>query len=1508
MLLFLIRSAAFQTWLGQKATEYYSKELGTKVTIEKVDVRNLRDMQLKGIYIEDLAGDTLIFAKSINADVKKYSIKKEFVDIEKIELNDGVMKIKALAEGGFNYDFIEEYFSSEEPDTSSGGWQVNILNVHLNNTVLVYKDEGAEEAIPGFDYNHIRALVNAHVSDIVQDDDVTKLTVHNLQLLDKSGFNVQQIKGQLSILPGGFQIDNMFLQTDHSLLLADQFYLKGKSGSWKDYDDFFTRVKLFSSFKPGSNLSMTDLAFFSEDLLGNPMDLKIHGTVRGTVSMLKAKDFYLQFEENSYLQGNFDFDGLPDFENTFMAFNIDEFSSSKTDLEKIELPPYNKTEYVELPENMGFLGQFKIDGSFMGYYTDFVAYANVNSDMGVIKSDVEFKYHDDYNNFVYTGHLEAVDFDLGTMYADQGLSDFGKISANVSIDSAFGLEVKNMYADLSGHVDYFDLMNYRYKNMAINSGTFEKDYFIGNVVLKDPNIHMVYDGKVDFSTRIPKYDFDLIVNNAHLYDLFGFALKEGDNDASVCFTLKVDSAKGDDLDNIAGNFELSGFNYHEFGKDINLEDPILIHTGYLAEKKRVLDIQSQILDLNLNGDFKIENLEHSFTNMAHNILPTLIEPSSSNSQKHDYFTYHATIHDVSLISELFDLDLSIYPDTKIDGESDTKYGRFSLLLKSDFIQYQDYTVDTLKIDAQSDGEILDIAITTNKLALDEDIEFNDLEIGLMPSQEYTGLELKWDNGDVNGGQFYGDLYIDSPEKFDFNMYASQFTALGKNWKISDEAFVDFNSDTITVEKISLVHEDSAYTESISIDGRISDLLSDGLEINLNEFKLDNLNSFIGEEDMKYYGDINGDLRLSNLYKEARFTSDIKIDSFMINEAYVGDIDFVSLWNGAQEHIAMTGHLIRSEFKTIDFVGKYYPYRDKEVLDFEAMFKDTDLGVVNEFLPQDDITEFHAYTNGRIKITGEPDNIKLNGNLTFEEGQFKFVYLNTRYRFDGTIEITENAINFNNIPFYDEETYYLDLPANAKLNGQLKHNNFEDLEYDLNVDFNRLLLMDTDLKQNPEFYGQAYGTGNVNVFGYGDKINISVIAKTEKGTVFNLPLFGSDEVVLQDFVRFVTHDSTFESDEYKVDLEDITMTFGLDITPDAEVRILFDPTIGDMMTGSAMGHLGLEINELGQFTMFGDLEVVKGDYLFTLYNVINKKFLIEPGGTIKWQTGDPYEAVVNLTTNYTTKAPLYNLVALEDEKYEKKVEVNAFMTLKNDLYNPDLSFDIKIPKGDQNVEAALAKLRSDNEDLTKQFFSLMVINNFVSQQQGGYGNAALSATSADLLNNQLSNWLSQMSDEFDIGFNYTPGDALSQEEVSLAFGTQLLNDRLEVSGNFGYAQTVSQNSTSLIGDFNVEYKINEDGSFRIRGFNETNDFDLTNSAQSRYTQGVGVYYTEEFDKIKDVKLFKKIGKLFKRKNKKKDGKKIGANGEAIEEDDAGEKSEDNGEENESGESGGERDKF
>ena len=170
------------------------------------------------------------------------------------------------------------------------------------------------------------------------------------------------------------------------------------------------------------------------------------------------------------------------------------------------------------------------------------------------------------------------------------------------------------------------------------------------------------------------------------------------------------------------------------------------------------------------------------------------------------------------------------------------------------------------------------------------------------------------------------------------------------------------------------------------------------------------------------------------------------------------------------------------------------------------------------------------------------------------------------------------------------------------------------------------------------------------------------------------------------------------------------------------------------------------------------------------------------------------------------------------------------------------------------------------------FSLLVLNSFLPPPgaEAAYGHASVqSTTSSELLSNQLSNWLSKISNDFDIGLNYRPGDELTSDEVELALSTQLLNDRLVLDANFGVggnqnASSSSQSSSNFLGDITAEYKITKDGKLRAKAFNNSNEFSLQNN-NSAYTQGVGLSYKEEYDTGKE--FWQKFLGRFRRKNKK-----------------------------------------
>jgi len=343
-----------------------------------------------------------------------------------------------------------------------------------------------------------------------------------------------------------------------------------------------------------------------------------------------------------------------------------------------------------------------------------------------------------------------------------------------------------------------------------------------------------------------------------------------------------------------------------------------------------------------------------------------------------------------------------------------------------------------------------------------------------------------------------------------------------------------------------------------------------------------------------------------------------------------------------------------------------------------------------------------------------------------------------------------------------------------------------------------------------------------------------------------------------------------------------MEMNVEVTDEAVVQMIFDPKVGDIIETSGRGNLRMMLDPNQGFRMFGDVELLKGDYLFTLQNVINKRFDIEPGGRISF-SGSPTNASIDLAAIYRTRAAPYNLYPgdpadSEAEKLKKRIPIECHLNLLGELQSPTIVTGIQMPTAEPRTRDFLTSATSTEEELMKQFLSLLVINNFYSvtgfgiQNMGAVNSSIAGVTASELLSNQLSNWLSQISDDFDIGFNYRPGDQVTSQEVEVALSTQLLNDRVIITGNVdvGGQETNPSNASPsnpfIMGDFEVEYKITSNIS--VLAFNRARDELIFETAP--YKQGVGVSYREEFNDFKHLMARYKEGLTNRKKKKKKSG--------------------------------------
>jgi hypothetical protein len=204
---------------------------------------------------------------------------------------------------------------------------------------------------------------------------------------------------------------------------------------------------------------------------------------------------------------------------------------------------------------------------------------------------------------------------------------------------------------------------------------------------------------------------------------------------------------------------------------------------------------------------------------------------------------------------------------------------------------------------------------------------------------------------------------------------------------------------------------------------------------------------------------------------------------------------------------------------------------------------------------------------------------------------------------------------------------------------------------------------------------------------------------------------------------------------------------------------------------------------------------------------------------------------------------------------QRVPVDLIMNLSGKMMNPGVDFNIQLPTVDPMTRSRFESVVSNEQERNRQAFALLVLRQFVSPPNivRAETNFGVVANSTELLSSQISNWLSQISDDFNLGFNYRTGDQISNDEIALALSTQLFNNRVQLSGNFGVSRgnATNQQPSNYIGDVKVEYILTKEGKLKLMAYNESNNYRNITTQQSPYTQGIGLVYQQDFDVMQDL---------------------------------------------------------
>ncbi|MCA0132629.1 translocation/assembly module TamB domain-containing protein [Winogradskyella alexanderae] len=1421
---------AVQTRLGKYATKTINKDFNTDINIGRVGLQLNGDVELKEILIRDYKKDTLISIGELNTSIisfkNLYNSKLNFGDID---IEDLLFNLKTYeGEEDTNLDVFVAKFDDDNPRQGPSEFLFSSSDVSIENGAFRLSDENLDNS-EVFEFSGL----DANTTDFVISGPNVSSRINKLSFTDSRGIMVKNLMANFEYTLSHMIFNKLNIKTKASELKGDlRFDYKRE-----DLKDFTDKVNVTASFRD-SSLSLTELNVFFDEF-GINQKANINADLKGTLNNLEATNLDVSTTRNTKIVGDITFVNLFSNEPNSFALNgkFQNLASNYKDLTALLPRILGKV----IPSVFSNVGNFRISGTSKITESSVDAKIKIDTDLGLIDSDLELNRINSIDNASYIGNIVFEEFDIGTFLNDPTLK---KISANLDLDGK-GFRLENLRTDVKGQVYRLNYNNYDYQNIEV-SGNLGNKVFNGILRANDPNLLLDFNGLADFSKEIKNFDFNANVGYANLRTL-NFVTRDSLSE----FKGKVRmTARGSSYDNATGAINIKNTVYKNQDSEYRFEDFDIVSA--FANEERTLTINSpDIVSGRIIGKYRIRDIiklvENSLGSIYTNYIPYEVE-------KGQYLNFNFNIY--SKIAAVFYKDLFLGKNTFIKGKIESDDQGFDLSFNSPEIKFQKYFANDIKLTVDNRNPIYNTFI-----------EIDSLSTGIYNASDFTLINVTKRDTLLIKTEFSGGT--SNQDNFDLNLFYTidetnnSVVGFGK----SDIRFKNFewevNSEKDTLNKVRFDKEFKNFDifplkinqgrEEIVVSGSLYDGGNKNLEVDFNNVELVKITPRI--DSLALQGVVNGKIDIEQNNGVYLPKSDIEVSNLFVNDYDLGNLKAKIEGNNSITNYDVDIELVNDNLKSFGAKGFLDVAKDNPSIDLDVVFEEFLLDPLNP-LGEGVISNIRGLVSGSATVTGSLNKPDINGELFMDRAGLSIPYLNVDYGFDFDSKVTlrEQRFIFNNVAMTDSKFF-----SQGYLNGYIEHDNFSDWVLGLDLITDRLLVLNTDEKEDSLYYGDGFVAGEATIVGPTDQLIIKVVGSTAPGTVFNIPLNDSESFGDNSFIHFLTPEEkqariNGEIVE-QIEVTGLELDFDLDVNQNATIEIVIDKEAGSTIKGTGEGGLKFLINTNGTFNMWGDFSVFEGIYNFKYGGFVEKKFEVEQGGSIVWE-GDPMGAEINLKAIYKTTA---NPSVLLDNPITQRIPVEVDIYLTGDLEQPQPDFDLRFPNVTSTVKSELDYRLSSKDERNNQALTLLGTGSFSSGIRG----INFTGTISERLSGIVNNIIGGDNDNLNVGIDLELGENTPELQTDNRFGLTLqtqISDKILVNGKLGVPFGTAQ-QTTITGDVQVDWLLNDDGTFRAKVFNRENT--IRNFGEEiGYTQGIGLSYNVEFDTFKEL-----LQIIFSGKNRK-----------------------------------------
>lgn len=1456
----LFEIPAVQNFVAREATEIISRKLGTRISIDRVDIGLFYRVSLDGFYVEDFQRDTLLYAGRLDARIKSLGLFGGGLVFSRAELSDARFCLRETPDGEMNIKQVVDKLSKKDKARAEGKFRLEIERLETEG--LDFCMERLEHRNPsyGVDFADMHLIdIRAELKNFTIDGPVIHTDIGRLAMRERSGFVVEDLAGCLCIANGCIDIREGHIRTAKSNIELPSLSLIGLD--WALYKNFVEEVDVTAQVV-NTTLSSDDIAYFSPKMKDWHLTLTdLNADVSGPVADMSGSLRSVRTGADTKLSVDFAAQGLPDVGKGHFKADISELTTSAADVDRLAAALTGKNlpdEVLRIAKNAGKIG---LAGKFDGTLTAFAADAALATEIGGGTCRLQVSSLRDGCRGVL-GDVKTSSLQLGELLENDLL---GPLSLNVHVNGELSSEHSD--AEVSGEILRLGINGYDYDSLRMKGHLVNRE-FNGLIEARDRNLRFDFRGLLDLNDeRMPRYDFALDLEEANLAAL---GINRRDS-VSVLAARIAARAVGRTLDDLNGIIFVRDVSYRYNDRELAADSVVIVGRNSLSDK--FIRLRSDFVDADYEGKTSYKEVFAYLQQRFRDYVPMLDGGPGWQAQHPDtveladgYSQLTVNVRKINPLVNAVSSGLQIADGSRLQLRINPANDKLSFEAASDYIERGRMLVTRLNLDAHNRGDSLVFAASTEDLYLNG---FHMSRVGMSGGAKDNKLELITDFadtiGDVSGRIGFRSEFArgrgPAGRQIDLRLTPSYISRGEKTWNIYTDG-ITADTSRIRIDRFRMVNAG----QQLLLDGVVSRRLQDSVQLTLHNFELAPFSQFTSSMGYRVDGRTNGSATMKAVLGAGEVQADIVVDSISINDLAVPSIWLRSRWDFIQNR---AGILVQQRENLDTLVRGFYAPSQKRYY-ARATLDAVELSALDPLL-KGVVERTGGNADVDIALRGSGKEANLSGQIAVRDFTTTVDFTQVTYTMPRTvIEVKNNHLIAEGVPLYDPEKneglFSIDL--------NLEH--LSNISYSVKVLPKELMVLNTTSKDNDLFYGRIFASGSATIAGSKGGVKMDIVATTEGDSEFYMPLSGQSNEKTADFVTFVTPeqiDTTdylvrkkllFQQQGRKKEAAGSTMdiTMALNVQDNTAFQLVIDPTVGSALKGRGNGMLNLHINPgNGIFNMYGDYTLIEGSFLFSLQNIITKKFIIESGSMIQW-TGEPVDARLDINAVYKLKTslqPLLNTVTASSDDdqsgsriSDRSVPVDCKIHIGGRLSNPQLDFSVVVPVTDIETQAAVASVLNTQEAQAQQFISLVALGTFSNSGSANIGASSGVATGLEMLTNQLTNWFS--TDDYRIILNYRAGSEMTGDEVDFGFSTNLINNRLlvEVEGNYiiDNKQAVSNNVSNFMGEAHVTWLIDKSGNLRLKAFTQTIDrFDENQGLQET---GIGISYKEDFNNFKDLK--------------------------------------------------------